>query len=258
MQVMIGIVTASYNSEETITDTLDSIHSQTYQNFHHLVVDGLSSDNTINIVNQYSKKKCTVLSASDDGIYDAMNKGLLSSKGDVIGFLNSDDMYANEDALSKIATIFEDPNVDACYGDLVYVNYANTKILRYWRSGIFKYGKFSKGWCPPHPTFYVRRSIVKKYGLFNLKYNLAADAEYMIRLLEVNKINVEYIPRILVRMRVGGATSKNLTNILKQNLEIFSALRANNIAYSFPNFIVIKILSRCRQFFLRHNRYESE
>ena len=121
MQNMICIVTATYNSQETISDTLDSIHSQTYQNYHHLIVDGLSSDKTISIINQYPKNKISIISESDNGIYDAMNKGLLFPKGDVVGFLNSDDMYADEHALSRIADIFEDPDVDACYGDLVYV-----------------------------------------------------------------------------------------------------------------------------------------
>jgi glycosyltransferase involved in cell wall biosynthesis len=251
MKNSISIITATYNSQATIADTLESIHSQKYTNFSHIIIDGLSTDNTIKIINSFDTNKLSLSIGPDNGIYDAMNKGLKSSTGDIIGFLNSDDMYADENTLCKIAAVFENPSIEACYGDLVYVNQDNSKILRYWKSGTYKHYKFSQGWCPPHPTFYIRRSLLERCELFDLNYKLAADAEYMMRILDKSNVEVSYIEDVLVRMRTGGATSKNISNVLKQNIEIFRALKKNNIKFSYLNFLFQKLHSRLIQVLIR-------
>ena len=172
----VTIITVCYNSEKTIKTTLDSVISQTFKEIEHLIIDGKSTDKTILIVKEHSHIK-KIISEPDKGIYDAMNKG--------IGFLNSDDLYVNNEAVSKVVNEFKkDPLLDACYADLVYVNHRNTsKIVRYFKSSKFKKGLFSKGWCPPHPTFFVRRSIYQQYGNFDLNYHLASDVDLMIRFL---------------------------------------------------------------------------
>lgn len=257
MKPKICIITVTFNSSKTIQDTLDSIYEQDYENFHHIVIDGKSSDNTLEIVKSHKNKNLTIISEPDNGIYDAMNKGLLNINGEIVGFLNSDDMYANNNVLSNIALVFEDNEIEACYGDLVYVNYENSKIIRYWKSGTYKSSLFSKGWCPPHPTFYVRKSALEEYGLFDTNFNLAADSEYMMRLMKKNNIKVAYINKVLIRMRVGGATSKSLVNIIKQNIEIIRALKLNKIKFSIFNFLTSKMLNKLMQI-LNKNDYDEE
>ena len=257
MENKICIITATFNSSKTISDTIESILKQDYKNFHHLIIDGNSSDNTLEIIDSYKCENITVISEGDNGIYDAMNKGLLNANGDIVGFLNSDDLYSNDRVLSNIASVFEDHQTQACYGDLVYVNYENNKIVRYWKSGIYKTNLFAKGWCPPHPTFYVRKNLIEKYGIFDTSFKLAADSEYMMRLMEKNKVKVSYINKVLVRMRLGGGTSKNISNIIKENLEIFKALRLNNIKFSVLVFLASKFLNKLIQM-LHKNDYRTE
>lgn len=256
MKSKICIITATFNSSKTIKDTLDSIYEQDYENFYHIVIDGNSSDNTLEVIESHKNKNLTIISEPDNGIYDAMNKGLLNMKGEIVGFLNSDDMYASNNVLSNIASVFEDKEIEACYGDLVYVNHENSKIIRYWKSGKYKSNLFSKGWCPPHPTFYIRKSALEKYGFFDTNFNLAADSEYMMRLIKKNNIKVAYINKVLIRMRVGGATSKNLINIIKQNLEIIRALKLNKIKFSIFNFVISKLLNKVKQILNKNDYYK--
>ena len=219
----ISIITVCYNSEKTISKTLESISNQSSKKIEHIIIDGKSTDSTLSIISKLPYKK-KVISEPDNGIYDAMNKGIKIAKGDIIGFLNSDDFYANNDIISKVLKQFENnPKIDACYSDLIYVNQFNTsKTVRYLKSREFYEGLFSKGWCPPHPTFFVRRSIYEQYGSFDLNYHLASDFDLMIRFLEIHKIRSLYMAEPLVKMRMGGATNKNLKNILQQNLEILN------------------------------------
>src|SRR5688572_15897310 len=173
----ISIITVCFNSAKTLPDAISSVGSQQYKNKEYLVIDGGSSDETVSIL----KKNKTItrwVSESDRGIYDAMNKGLALTTGDVVGFLNADDVYSGDDILQQVARALEDPAIDACYADLVYVDTTNTqKVIRYWRSGDFKPGMFKRGWMPAHPTFFVRKSVYEKYGVFDLDYKLAADFE---------------------------------------------------------------------------------
>jgi glycosyltransferase involved in cell wall biosynthesis len=246
----ISIITVSYNSENTILDTLDSVANQVYADIEHIVIDGASTDLTLTFIRSHGNKNIKIISEKDFGIYDAMNKGLASSTADIIGFLNSDDLYVNSQVLTRIAEVFNnDPSVEACFGDLLYVSQDKLNILRYWRSSSFEKGSFARGWSPAHPTFFIRRSALERLGLFDLSYRLASDTEFMMRYLERGGVKSIYIPHVLVRMRVGGATNKSWGNIFIQNQEIFRALKSNGIPYSPFTFIIYKLFSRLKQRF---------
>jgi glycosyltransferase involved in cell wall biosynthesis len=244
----ISVITVTFNSAKTIADTLNSVAAQTYPNIEHIVVDGASTDKTLALVRNHSNPNIRLVSELDKGIYDAMNKGFALASGEVVGFLNSDDFYADAAALAKIANAFQDPAVDACYADLVYVTQDNSRVVRYWKSKPFAKGDFAKGWCPAHPTFYVRKSVIERLGYFDQSYKLAADVEFMMRYLERGQIRAAYIPHVLVRMRIGGATNQSWKNIVLQNKEIFSALRKNGVPFSRIWFAANKVVGRLWQF----------
>jgi glycosyltransferase involved in cell wall biosynthesis len=243
------IITVAYNSAATIADTVRSVANQTYSNIEHLVVDGQSNDLTLQVVEANRHPGLIICSEPDHGIYDAMNKGLSRATGEVIGFLNSDDFYADATVLEKIAAAFQDETVEACFADLVYVNQDTTRVARYWKSKPFIKGDFSKGWCPAHPTFYIRKSALQRFGLFDQSFKLAADVEFMMRYLEQGGVKSIYIPHVFVRMRLGGATNQSWKNIWKQNNEIFVALRKNYVPYNPIGFWLHKVFSRAWQHF---------
>jgi glycosyltransferase involved in cell wall biosynthesis len=246
----ISIVTACYNSEATIRDTLRTIQMQTHQDIEHIIIDGGSTDGTLDILEKNCEHISYLTSEPDNGLYDAMNKGVSKATGDIIGLLNSDDMLANRTVLSAVANVLADPKVDACYGDLVYVNQDNIEqVVRYWRSCPYNPALLAKGWIPAHPTFYARREVHDQYGmLFNLDYKLAADYELLLRLLFSHKINASYLPEVMIKMRLGGATNKSLKNILNQNKEIIRALKSHNYPYSPVKMIYSKLLDRMQQY----------
>ncbi len=245
----ITVITVCYNSSATILDTVRSVAAQTYPNVEYIIIDGKSTDGTLDCLKEYSSVIARIVSEPDRGIYDAMNKGLSLATGDVIGLINADDFYASPDVLAKMADVFSDQNADACYGDLCYVKQDDIhSIVRYWRSCEFVPGAFQAGWCPPHPTFFVRRKIYLRYGLFNLEYPLAADAELMMRLLAVHRIRVKYLPELLVKMRLGGATNRSMSNIIKQNIEILRAQRRHGLRPRPLQFLGGKLAARARQF----------
>jgi len=246
--VKITVITVSYNSATTIADTVRSVASQTYKNIEHLVIDGQSRDKTASVVQANHHPNLIFSSAPDAGIYDAMNKGLGRATGEVIGFLNSDDFYADDDVLEKIAAAFLDASVEACYADLVYVTPDNSRVARYWKSKPFTKGDFAKGWCPPHPTFFIRKSVLQRLGIFDLSFKLAADFEFMLRYLELGAIKSVYIPHVLIRMRLGGVTSQSWSNVWKQNKEIFMAFQKNEISISALSFCSHKLLNRISQY----------
>ena len=250
----ISVITVSYNSAATIGDTLRSVAAQTYPHVEHLVIDGGSKDATMDVVREHGSHVATVVSERDKGIYDAMNKGLAMATGDVVGFLNSDDMLADVDALARIAAGMEDSAVDAVYGDLVFVAPTDLQqVVRYWRPGDHRSGLCARGWMAPHPTFYVRRLVLAASGGFSLDYRLAADFELMLRLFEVKLIRSKYLPVTLVRMRMGGATTGSIRNVLHGNIEASRACRNNGFRGGIP-FILSKITSRIPQFLSRPAR----
>ena len=249
----ISIITVVYNNAATIADCINSVVSQKYPFIEHIVVDGDSTDGTQDIICKYGDKISKYVSEPDLGIYDAMNKGIGLASGNIVGLLNSDDILSDNFVLQRVSEFFSDnPDIDACYGDLCYVSQNDpTKIVRYWRSKPYKNGLFKKGWVPPHPTLYIRREIYEKYGGFDLSYRIAADFEFMLRLFATHHIRTAYLPHIMVKMRLGGTTNRNLKNILLQNLEIRRALRSHNMSSSLAGFIVHKACSRFLQFIQR-------
>lgn len=245
----ISIITVTLNSVEYIEDCIKSVISQDYKDVEYIIIDGGSTDGTIEIIKRYRNKILIWISEPDRGIYDAMNKGISMATGDVVGFINADDVYYGTDVLKSIASFMSDSNIDACYSDLIYVDKKDlNNVVRYWRSCPFVPGLINKGWVPAHPTFYVRRKVYDQYGGFDLKYQLAADFELMARFLENYGIRAIYVPKIFVKMRVGGATNKSVRNIVKQNMEIFHACKKNNIKISIPLFLINKLISRLNQF----------
>lgn len=248
----LSIITVVLNNKSYVEDCISSVLNQNYKNVEYIIVDGGSTDGTVDIIRKYDRCISKWISGHDKGIYDAMNKGIEIASGDVIGFLNADDVYYDGDVLENIALVMKNSNTDACYSDLVYVDKNNLKkVVRYWRSCEFQTGFFKKAWVPAHPTFFARKSIYDKYGTFDLSYKLAADFELMARFLEYNKIRVKYIPMVSVKMRVGGATNKSLANIAKQNLEILLAFKKNNIKIFYPLFLINKFINRVHQFYLK-------
>jgi len=249
---MISIITVCFNSADHISDALRSVDLQSWPDIEHLVIDGASSDDTLRIVERHPQPWRRVVSEPDRGIYDAMNKGIRLSHGDVVGFLNSDDFYPSDRVLETIAAAFRDEGIDACYGDLCYVKPDDVaSVVRYWCSSAFSPGLFLHGWCPPHPTLYVRRRVYERFGDFDLRYRIAADVELMMRFLEVHRINALYIPEVLVHMRTGGTTNRSVSNIMRQNLEIWRALKDHGLRPSVSSFVAGKLLSRGKQFLTR-------
>jgi len=246
--VKITVITVSFNSAATIADTLRSVASQTHPNIEHLVIDGQSTDNTAQVVEANWHANLLLSSEPDKGIYDAMNKGLSRATGDVVGFLNADDFYADADVVARVAKAFEDdPSVEVCFGDLLYISKDKQSVFRYWKSQPFIKGSFARGWSPAHPTFYIRRSALARMGGFDLSYRLAADNEMMMRYLEKGRVSSVYIPQVQVHMRVGGETNRSLCNIFRGNKEIFRALQKNGVPYSLISFLLYKLVSRLRQ-----------
>tara|TARA_B100001093_G_C26787965_1_gene997578 strand:+ start:321 stop:1085 length:765 start_codon:yes stop_codon:yes gene_type:complete len=254
--VKISIITVSYNSYNVILNCLESVNTQENVDVEHIVIDGASTDGTLPLLESKREQLEYLISEPDKGIYYAMNKGIELATGDIIGFLNTDDFYASSDILKKVSTLFNNnPDLDACYADLIYVNQTDTsKNIRYWKSSKFKPGLFSRGWSPPHPTFFARNSVYKRFGSFDLTYRIASDTELMMRFLEINKIKVRYIPQLWVKMRMGGTTNKSLRNILLQNGEVLSALNYHNLPVNYVSFFICKIISRGLQFLKRYKK----
>ena len=250
-KIKISIITVTYNSEKTIKDTIDSVIFQDYNNIEHLIIDGGSTDKTIDIVKSYGDKISYFISEKDDGIYDAMNKGIRAATGDVIGVLNSDDFYPCSHIISDVVNGFKNHDPDALYGDLVYVDPILTdKITRYWKSEQFSFSKIKEGWTLPHPTFFVKKKIYDEFGLYSIRLKSAADYEMIIRLLYKNKISVHYLPEILVRMRNGGVSNATIIARLRGNREDKLAWEMNDL--EIPKFLRFrKPLSKISQFFRR-------
>ena len=244
----ISIITVSYNSGTTIDTTFQSVKNQTYTDIEYIVVDGGSNDETLSLIEKYSKTITKWISEPDKGLYDAMNKGIEMATGDVIGLINSDDLFCDNQALEKVMKIFnENTELDSVYADLYYVSQKNTdKIIRKWTTG--KKRPFKYGWHPAHPTFYVKKNVYDNYGFFDLSFKLAADFEIMLRFLDKHKISNEYLQEPLVKMRLGGETNKSFKNIYNQNLECIKAFKKNNLIVFKIFYPFFRILPKFFQF----------
>lgn len=239
----ISIITATFNSGTTLRDTMRSVLSQDYSDYEHIIVDGGSKDNTIEIVKDFEPEyngRLRWVSEQDNGIYDAMNKGIRMAKGDVIGILNSDDFYADDSVLNHISKEIED--VDIVYGDLVFVDISNTsKVIRTWTGSQYRARGFFKGWHPAHPTFYARKILFDKYGCFDISFDVSADFELMLRFIEKYKSSNRYIPHTLVRMRMGGESTGSIKKILQGNKNVLRAFEKNG--FKTPTFYMLRRLA---------------
>ena len=244
----ISIITATYNNEKTIEQTVQSVLNQSYKNIEYIIIDGNSTDNTLQIVNKYAGKINHIISETDKGMYDALNKGIMKASGDIIGFLHADDFYPANDVLEKVEHTFKVYGTQSVYGDLDYVSANDTeKIIRKWKSGSFAFDELKKGWMPPHPTFFVLRDVYWKYGFFNLKYKIAADYDLMLRFLGKYKISAAYIPEVLVKMRWGGKSNRSIKNIFIKSKEDYQALKKNKVGGLYSLFM--KNFRKINQFF---------
>ena len=229
--------------------------AQNFPNLEYIIIDGGSLDNTCEIINKKMTPIDKFISEPDNGIYDAMNKGIDIATGDIIGFLNSDDFYFSDNILTKIGNLFSEENIDSCYGDLCYFAPENTKKnVRYWKPGLYIRGSFARGWVPPHPTFFVKRSILEQYGQFDLSFPVAADFDLMARLLDKHGISSKYISEPLVKMSTGGASDKGIYGFITQNLEILRALKKNQVSVWFLSFVFHKLISRFNQVIKRNSQ----
>ena len=250
-KLKISIITVSFNSQSTLRRTIESVLSQNYDNIEFILIDGGSTDWTLAIINNYKDRINFFISEPDRGIYDAMNKGIIAATGDVIGILNSDDFYSDETILKKVADKFNETTCDAAYGDLIYVKSIDaSKIFRYWKSGYFSVKKLRRGWMLPHPTFFVKKSVYEKFGLYNTELNSASDYEMILRLLYNCNIKVNYMSLVMVKMRVGGTSNANFFNRLRANREDAKAWKLNNLDK--PFFIqFLKPMQKIKQFFIK-------
>jgi glycosyltransferase len=244
----ISVITATFNSASTIESTLLSIINQDYQNKELIVIDGGSTDETLSIIEKYKSSISIIISEKDNGIYDALNKGISLATGDVIAILHSDDFYIHNKVISNVIETFINFKSDSVYGDLIYVDRFDTnRIIRKWISGNYKHGKFIQGWMPPHPSFFVKKECYDRYGKFNLSLKSSADYELMLRFLHKHKITTVYLNEFLVKMRIGGQSNVSLLNRLKANREDKLAWKLNNIKPAFYT-LLFKPLRKLIQF----------
>lgn len=240
----LSLITVTYNSSITLRDTFQSVLNQTYPDIEYIIVDGASKDNTVSIIKEYESKfqeRMKWISEPDKGLYDAMNKGIRMATGDVVGILNSDDLFMDNRVLEDIAKAF-DASTDAVFGNLYFVNQEDVnQIVRVWKGSPYK--SFKSGWHPAHPTFYVRRGAYEKYGVFDTSFNVSADFELMLRLIEKHGIRTKYLDRYMVRMRMGGESTKSIKNIIKGNRNIMQAFHKNGISVS-PLYPVYRLLPK--------------
>ncbi len=227
----VTIITVCYNAETTIENCIGSVLGQTYKDIEYIIIDGKSTDHTVSLIEKYRTKISTIVSETDKGIYDAMNKGIALSTGDIVGILNADDVFANEICIEKIVKRFEETNAESLYADLLYVK--GEKTIRYWKSGEYNKKKFFFGWMPPHPTFYVKKEAYQKFGKFDTSFRLAADYELMLRFLVKNNLTCCYLPLVTIKMSVGGISNKSLNNRLIANQEDKRAWSVNKLPMPF-------------------------
>lgn len=244
----ISIITITFNSAMHIAHCLSSVNSQTCNNIEHIIVDGGSTDETIEIIKSFTSLT-NYISEPDNGIYDALNKGIKLATGDVIGLLHSDDQLVSPETIKNIAGLFHNTGADGVYGDLIFIDNEN-KVVRNWRSGLFKRNQVKRGWMPPHPTLFLRKEVYQKHGLFDTSFKIAGDYDFMLRVMLDTEIKLEYLPEIITKMRLGGASTGSLKGILSKMQEDIRALRKNG--FSFPLAVLAaKNLRKIPQLFIR-------
>ena len=245
----VSIITVSHNSSNTILDTIKSVNLQSYKNIEHVFIDGLSSDNTLELIKLNSKRINIIISEEDSGIYDAINKGVLNATGDFIGLLHSDDILSSSEIISDLIEKIQNENLDGVYGDLQYVDKKNSnKIIRFWKSCGFKSNLLRKGWMPAHPTLILKKEAYQKHGVFNKSFKIAADYDFMLRIFKDYNLKFGFLPKVVTKMRVGGASNRSLKNIIKKTKEDYRAICSNKIG-GFTT-LILKNISKIKQFFI--------
>jgi glycosyltransferase involved in cell wall biosynthesis len=244
----ISVITAVRNRIATVGEALDSVISQSWPDLQHIVIDGVSTDGTLELLEGRRNDIAVLVSERDSGIYEALNKGLALATGEVIGLMHSDDIYADERVLADVAAAFADPKIDAVYGDLEYVSKDDTsRVIRRWRSGEYSRARLAQGWMPPHPTLYLRCHVIERWGGFDASFRISADYDAILRYFGQGRIRPEYVPRVLVKMRVGGESNRSPGRVLRKSREDYRALRRNGIG-GFGT-LIRKNISKVGQFF---------
>ncbi len=245
----ISIITATYNAADTLEDAANSLFAQTYPDTEYVIVDGSSNETTADKVRSFGKKVDLFIHEADQGIYDAINKGIENSTGDIVGLLHADDMFAGPRVLEKVAQSIMHSSCDAVYGDLQYVKRTHlSKVIRHWKSTKFNASLINRGWMPPHPTLFIRRELFLKHGPYNLSYRIAADYDFMLSLLTDQQLKISYIPEVLVKMRTGGTSNRSLSDLIHKSREDLQIMRSHQLP--FPLFSLFnKNFSKISQFF---------
>jgi len=247
----VSIITIAYNAAETIEETIRSVISQDYHDIEYILIDGASQDNTLEIAQQYVSGIAKIISEPDEGIYDAMNKGVRNATGDLIGILNADDVFAHSHVISRVVETMKAGKSDACYADLQYISRENPgKVVRYWKSGQYVKSSFLNGWMPPHPTFFLKKELYCKYGVYRIALRSSADYELMLRMLYKFDVKTSYLPEVVVHMKMGGQSNVSLRNRLRANNEDRLAWKLNELKPERLTFIK-KPLGKISQFFRR-------
>lgn len=245
----ITVITVCLNAEKTIADCIQSVAGQSYMDVEHWIVDGGSTDNTLEIIEANQSQGMRVISENDDGIYAALNRGIKLASGEVIGFLNADDVFENADVLKSVAKTLAAPEVDGCYADLLYVRENDlSHVVRFWKSEPFEKGAFLKGWMPPHPTFYARATVYREIGGFRTDMRIGADWEFLLRFFEKEKRTARYVPETWVRMRLGGVSNRNIKNVLRNNFDTWRVCCAEFGFLPSLLFPIRKWIHRLKQF----------
>ena len=246
----ISLVTAVYKSAATVGEAIASVANQTHVDLEHVIVEGASNDGSIEAVKRAGHDRMLLISEPDDGIYDALNKGIKHATGDVVGFIHSDDFLAHEAVLARIAEAFEDPSVEAVFSDLDYVSQADTsRIIRHWSTGPFHPGRLKYGWMPAHPTLYLRREVYERFGSYDKDFGISADYDFILRYFSQTTGKSVYIPEVLYKMRLGGVSNRNWAKVRQKMGEDLLAIRRNRVGGLHT--LILKNLSKVGQFLVR-------
>lgn len=251
MPLKLSLITVAYNSLPTLQSTVASVLSQKLPNLEYIVIDGASTDGTMEWLAKNNEGITKWVSEKDKGIYDAMNKGLSMATGNIVGFIHADDLFANSEVLTEVVQFFKKKNIDLLYGDLEYISDKEPfKVVRYWKSGSFSISKLRKGWMPPHPTVYFKRDLIALHGGFDVSYLISADYEWLLRVLK-RELKVGYLPKVMVQMRLGGASNRSLKNLIRKSREDYRALKTHKMGSFFT--LINKNTSKLKQLFNREN-----
>jgi glycosyltransferase involved in cell wall biosynthesis len=243
----ISVVTAVFNRCVTVAEAIEGVQNQSHEDIEHVVIDGASTDGTLEILHDLADHRTQILSAPDDGIYDALNKGVSLASGDVIGIMHSDDMFASSKVLERVAREFEDPNIDAVYGDLQYVSATDpNRVIRHWRAGEYSSSKLARGWTPPHPTLYLRREVFERLGSYDASYQISGDYDAILRWFGHGRVRSVYVPEVFVLMRLGGESNGSLGRIIRKSRDDYRARCRNEMGGL--GTLAMKNLRKLRQF----------